>query len=131
MTVGLVSIFIVIVAVWLVATGRISSPGLVKYLRSLFVGRQSGLMHNINHESGHCYVVIVPEQLLSDREVASWVHLFEDGKPIGPAHCPHDQVRQFGGGRFSHWGAEVYFSSSDNSDPRTNGRDYAWREIAQ
>src|SRR5262249_51463693 len=29
------------------------------------------------------------------------------------------------GGLYSHWGGALRFSSSDNSDPRTNGRGYA------
>jgi len=37
-------------------------------------------------------------------------------------------VRQLGGGRYSVWGNFLYFSSSDNSDPRTNGRVYRLRD---
>jgi hypothetical protein len=36
----------------------------------------------------------------------------------------HDQIRHEGKGRYSHWGDHVFFSSSDNTDPRTNGRTY-------
>jgi hypothetical protein len=50
--------------------------------------------------------------------------LLEDGKPVGPAQAMHDVVRNTGQGAFSHWNHQLYFSSSDNSDPRTNGRMY-------
>ena len=51
--------------------------------------------------------------------------LLEDGKPLGPAHSIHDGIRGLGCGRFSHWGPNLWFSTSDNSDPLTNGRRYS------
>jgi hypothetical protein len=50
--------------------------------------------------------------------------LSEDGRPLGPAHSPHEDIRVLGNGRYSHWGRILYFSASDNSDPVTNGRRY-------
>ena len=55
---------------------------------------------------------------------ASYAYLLEDGKPLGPAHALHYKIRENGMGCFSHWGEHVYFSTSDNSDPNTNGRTY-------
>ena len=53
------------------------------------------------------------------------VILYEDGKPLGPAHSVHEDIAKFGHGRFSHWARVGFiFSTSDNSDPRTNGRKY-------
>ena len=55
----------------------------------------------------------------------SKVILLEDGKPLGPAHTAHVETMAKGMGRWSHWGARgIQFSTSDNSDPRTNGRQY-------
>ncbi|MFA7158406.1 MAG: hypothetical protein WC299_03800 [Kiritimatiellia bacterium] len=55
----------------------------------------------------------------------SKIILLEDGKPLGPAHTAHIETAAKGLGRWSHWGARgIQFSSSDNSDPRTNGRQY-------
>jgi len=52
----------------------------------------------------------------------------ENGHPLGPAHTEHDAIRQLGHGRYSHWDNGVapfiLFSTSDNSDPVTNGRHY-------
>ena len=51
--------------------------------------------------------------------------LTENGAALGPPHSIHAEIAEKGGGRFSHWGEAVIFSSSDNSDPRSNGRAYA------
>lgn len=50
--------------------------------------------------------------------------VLEDGRPLGPAHAVHATIREQGRGAFSHWLDQVYFSSSDGSDPRSNGREY-------
>ena len=57
----------------------------------------------------------------------STLKLFEDGQELGPAHAAHKDIREQGKGRYSHWKTALYFSASDNSDPRTNGRKYTWR----
>lgn len=55
----------------------------------------------------------------------STLRLFENDKELLPAHSPHADIRAEGKGRWSHWGSNtIYFSTSDNSDPRTNGRTY-------
>ncbi len=58
----------------------------------------------------------------------STLWLLEDGVAIGPPHAVHDDIVAIGKGRYSHWGQGFWFSSSDNSDPNTNGRAYriAW-----
>lgn len=55
----------------------------------------------------------------------SMLSLLEDGIPLAHPHALHDDVRQVGQGHYSHWGTEVLFSTSDNSDPNRNGRRYA------
>ncbi len=55
---------------------------------------------------------------------ASGLRLFEEGIEIGPAHTLHDEIRTRGGGRFSHWGGRLWFSTTDGSDPHANGRTY-------
>jgi SAM-dependent methyltransferase len=50
--------------------------------------------------------------------------VYEGGRPLGPAHSHRDDIRLRGCGRFTHWEGQVFFSSSDNSDPNTNGRSY-------
>ena len=54
------------------------------------------------------------------------LRLFEDGQSIGEPHSDHQEINKFGGGRYSHWGGALRFSTSDNSDPRSNGRYYTF-----
>ena len=57
------------------------------------------------------------------------LRLFEDGRELGPAHAAHVDIRGIGLGQFSHWSngttESLYFSASDNTSPRTNGRRYS------
>ena len=67
-------------------------------------------------------------RIVGDSGAASTIsrlQLREDGKLLGPDHAGHADIRQAGGGRYSHWGTGLWFSASDSSDPRTNGRSYA------
>lgn len=57
----------------------------------------------------------------------SRLRLFEDAVDLGPAHAYHVDIRNSGQGRFSHWVDGLYFSASDNTDPRSNGRRYTYR----
>ena len=58
----------------------------------------------------------------------SELSLFEDGKLLGPSHTLHDKIRMKGMGVYSHWTKiGLLFSTSDNSDPNTNGRTYSIR----
>ncbi|NOZ19650.1 MAG: hypothetical protein GXP25_01035 [Planctomycetes bacterium] len=83
----------------------------------------------VSPEQGHCYMVPLGAHYPGDGTEAapSKLHLFEDGKELGPAHVSHAEIRSKGQGRFSHYGDTLRFSASDNSDPRTNGRIYTWR----
>lgn len=54
----------------------------------------------------------------------SGIVLYEDGIELAPSRAKHDLVRGSGGGAWSHWKTSIFFSSSDGSDPRTNGRRY-------
>jgi hypothetical protein len=62
-----------------------------------------------------------------DNNGRSTIELYENNTRLGPAHSNHSDVAQLGLGRFSHWrknGTTMYWSSSDNTDPMTNGRAY-------
>jgi hypothetical protein len=51
--------------------------------------------------------------------------LFENERPLGPAHSTHVDIAMLGKGRFSHWtGAGFIFSSSDGTNPQSNKRTY-------
>lgn len=58
-------------------------------------------------------------------DVSSTIEIYEDGHPIGPGHSSYADIRAYGAGRYSHWkGRGIAFSTSDNSDPNSNGRKY-------
>ncbi len=64
-----------------------------------------------------------PFQVLSDSNDTpsrSSLKLYENNTELGPAHSVHSDISNSGSGAFSHWGNWLYFSSSDNSDPRAN-----------
>ncbi len=74
-------------------------------------------------EMGHCYTANL---VIGPGSGRFWL-MREDGKRLGPGGCLHDDVRLQGSGRYSVWGDYLYFSASDNSDPRTNQRAYILR----
>lgn len=88
--------------------------------------KSTGIVAGITPENGNCYCAQVPGLVLSDSNGESSLRLYEDGTELGPPHSIHDDIRQKGGGRYSHWNEYIYFSTSDNSDPRTNGRTYSY-----
>jgi 2-polyprenyl-3-methyl-5-hydroxy-6-metoxy-1,4-benzoquinol methylase len=57
----------------------------------------------------------------------SSLQIFENGVPLGPPHSDHASIRELGGGRFSHWGEWLYFSSSGNLPPGRNACSYVLR----
>ena len=83
----------------------------------------------IRAEQGLAWITAVPAELgdQADNRRAGGTPglvLLEDGVPIGPNQPRHALIREVGGGAYSHWSNALYFSSSDGSDPRRNGRRY-------
>jgi hypothetical protein len=84
----------------------------------------------IGQYSGHMFRVHTPEwSEIADNakgnEGSSPVFVFEDDQQLRYPHSVHAHITQYGAGRFSHWGQELLFSTTDNTDPRTNGRRYS------
>jgi hypothetical protein len=83
----------------------------------------------IRHEIGHLYQYDLgpyyPGDGVKDAP-PSTLMMFEDGKPLGPAHTAHVRIREEGKGLFAHWGTTLWFAASDGSDPSANGRTYTW-----
>lgn len=82
-------------------------------------------------ERGHCWTAPLPPEFGAgddlDSPACSMLELFEDAQPLGPGHADHNRIRVHGRGLYSHWNGQIYFSSSDNSPPATNGRGYTVR----
>jgi len=85
----------------------------------------------VTNNSGHAYFISHNFGTASDTNIdgqfnRSKLRIFENGVEMGPAHSLHKDIREEGSGRFSHWKTALYFSATDNSDPRTNGRIYTY-----
>lgn len=82
----------------------------------------------IRHITGRAYAVDLPE-LASEADDAAdprrsrWF-LHEDGTPLSVQHASPRHIARYGAGRFRHWEQTLTFSTSDNTDPRTNQRQY-------
>jgi hypothetical protein len=92
----------------------------------------------IQPELGWAHVVAVPDPGLVYRldgdlpgdPLGSDLVLLEDGRPLGPPHSQHADIRKHGQGRFSHWAHHIRFAASDNTDPARNGKRYTARATA-
>ncbi|MFN7827285.1 MAG: hypothetical protein ACK5RR_04880, partial [Acidobacteriota bacterium] len=80
-------------------------------------------------EGSYGYVGILDHDNWSSHEQPSDAQVLENGEPLkGKQNSIHSDIRQLGLGRYSFWQTSIYFSTSDNSDPRTNGRKYEIRK---
>jgi hypothetical protein len=60
-----------------------------------------------------------------DAPMRSQIAVCENDYLLRPAHSVHAEIGKTGLGRFSHWkDIGILFSTSDNSDPNVNGRNY-------
>lgn len=78
----------------------------------------------IRQEIGNAYSFEVNKYIVNDKIGLSKLILYEDDKALIP-HNFHETIRSQGKGAFSHWDGYVLFSSSDNSDPRMNCKQYS------
>jgi hypothetical protein len=128
---ALVSAYLGTVGLLLVLTRR-ARPRISfrRLMRALLRPRQPMTpMTEIVHDSGHCYRVLVDPSLLSDAESISRIQVYEDELPLPHGHTyNHEVIRAAGRGAYSHWSGTIYFSASDNSDPRSNGCRYTYAE---
>lgn len=86
---------------------------------------------DIHHNVGYAYRVDVPDLWpltiradSGEEPEGSRTRAYEDGFQLGPRHSDPDVVRETGRGALSHREDAFRFSTSDNTDPRFNGRDY-------
>lgn len=79
-------------------------------------------------EDGFCSLARLPEDFWAGvKDRAGEIELLENGAPLPVANAPHVDIRGQGMGRFSAANGWLWFSTSDNSDPASNGRSYALR----
>src|SRR5207245_13207 len=108
------------------------------YVEPGFVSHQAVLAlplvgRTITPDRGYCYRIEVPARFFAqlpaaDGEVFSAV--LENNQVLGPQPAPHELIRKVGRGHVSVYyearpgTVHVFLSTSDNTDPRTNGRTY-------
>jgi hypothetical protein len=82
-------------------------------------------LRDLRPNAGHCYTFTVDEDLPDDSNASSTIVLFEDGKSLPRWHCRTGKtIATEGRGTYVHIGSTIYFATSDNSSPLTNGRKY-------
>lgn len=92
-------------------------------------GPQTLDLVGLKTDSGFAFKLSYDFKIPGDSQSApkqSTLRLFENGVELGPAHSNHNDIRTYGLGQFSHWGNELIFSTSDNSNPLSNGRKYTY-----
>jgi hypothetical protein len=128
---GVVAMYLAAVMVWLLLSRQIRPNFSIRQSLRAFLFRQREFvpLQGLVHDEGYCYHASIDPRLPSDRERVSRVQVYENGVPLPRVHAPLDLIRQRGHGAFSHRDGTIYFSTSDNSDPRINGRRYTFKEI--
>ncbi len=81
-------------------------------------------LKEITQVLGNAYMGYLGVEWMSSHKWPSPAQVLEQGKPLLHGNALHDDIRKLGDGHFSFWLDFVYFSASDNTDPRTNGRLY-------
>jgi hypothetical protein len=75
----------------------------------------------IQKEDGHCHIAVFPLGIPGEFE------LWENDRLLGPGGSMHGEIRAHGEGRYHVGASSLYFSSSDGTDARRNGRTYTLR----
>jgi hypothetical protein len=81
-------------------------------------------IEGIQKEEGQCHIAVFPLGIPGEFE------LWENDRALGPGGSMHAEIRAQGEGRYHIGASSVYFSSSDGTDARRNGRTYTLRRKA-
>lgn len=116
--------------------GAESTPALAAEISEMIQDIETEYLLDVNkvkEENGFCWQIDLTNLPIegdsSEKPRQSSFVLCEDGHPMGTGHSSHEMIRNAGRGLFSHWGKQLYFSTSDNSDPRSNGRKYSLKHV--
>lgn len=93
----------------------------------LFWGEKALPKEVMSYREGNLYIAELSDNRLSSHLRPSPARLLEDGKRLAPANAARSEIRSKGKGRYTFLDDRLYFSTSDNSDPITNGKVYAIR----
>src|SRR5262245_15038303 len=107
-----------------------SAPGVALTLHSLGVvpfAYETISLSGFQAMQGAAYAAALPADAFFLTEEPDQV-VFENGHPLPLPYMPGwGVVANEGGGRYLVEGSALYFSTTDNSDPRSNGRTYTIR----
>jgi len=78
----------------------------------------------ILHDTGNTYFIIKNLPYSDASYFGSDLLVYENDSILGPGQAQPNIIREIGRGRYSHYHNYVFFSTSDNTDPRTNKRIY-------
>lgn len=84
-------------------------------------------------EGGRSWSCLLPAFLCNDgvKHRAAFC-LFEDDRPVtASSNATHADIAAMGGGRHAFWPTYIGFSTSDNTDPNSNGRTYTLRRVCE
>jgi hypothetical protein len=82
-------------------------------------------MQRAEPKEGNLYILRLGIDWMSQADLgASPAIVYENDIPLQQPNSLHQAIREMGNGRYSVWEGKLYFSSSDNTDPRVNGRVY-------
>lgn len=82
----------------------------------------------ISSENGYCSIYRFKTRaglIFTYTQLYSSLNVYEAERPLQYGGSVHDDIRALGGGRYSNSYGGIFFSSSDNSDPKENGRVYS------
>src|SRR5258706_5859848 len=104
--------------------------GMLIYLHSnaiypLAWERKSLEMKDALHRGAHLYELPLGTEWMDRRLMGnSPAIIYEDGRPLDFPNANRSDIKSLGSGRYSIERESLFFSSSDNSNPRTNNRRY-------
>jgi SAM-dependent methyltransferase len=82
----------------------------------------------MRHDAGCCWTIELPKEIAIgddiDNPTKSDLQLWEGDKPLGPPHAHHNRIRNAGGGLYSHWGRNLFFSSAAADSPAASRLTY-------
>jgi 2-polyprenyl-3-methyl-5-hydroxy-6-metoxy-1,4-benzoquinol methylase len=100
---------------------QLGSEDIVHVVEGVVRGPDRAFMHQRGRMwSWHVGDLVDLADNMTDRRNASPVFVFQDETQLAMPHSIHDDIAKCGGGRFSHWGDEVLFSTRDGGDPNLN-----------
>ncbi|HZN38673.1 MAG TPA: SGNH/GDSL hydrolase family protein [Planctomycetota bacterium] len=117
---------IAVAAVVLALIGLIHATAFVWWPAGSWTVQTVVLARPFPSDGGLAWQAQVPAAVPSDADEpgVSRLRVLENQVALGPAHTLHATIRERGGGAFSHGRDALRFSTSDGSDPNTNGRTY-------